>query len=182
MFGGFKTITYLCIVMKKIIFISALLTLVSCTNNSMISQSEDEIKKELLDPKTYERINVNVDTLYESQSITFDFEADSSRASFYSEMYQQELRYFDAYKSLGLSSSTSYSYYTKNLSYYKKNMDSLTSQYKNKLNYKKQILGTTKDTIVRFNVHIRHYAVNRLGIKGIYDNTVTFYPNGKIKK
>ena len=139
------------------------MTLASCSNNKTVSIAEEHLKEQLLDKNTYEQISVKVDTLLRSRELIIESESDSSSSQHYK------------YCSLTVNKTTSiYNLLTK-LS------DSFSKEQKIKIKLYQEIMGTSKDTIVQFNVKFRFYSVNRLGTRGIYDGIVVIGTDGKPK-
>ena len=139
------------------------MTLISCSNNKTVSIAEEHLKEQLLDKNTYEQISVKVDTLLRSRELITESEYDSSSSQHYK------------YCVLKVNKTTSIYNLLKNLS------DSFFKEQKRKTKLCREIIGTSKDTIVQFNVKFRFYSVNRLGTRGIYDGIVVIGTDGKPK-
>ena len=139
------------------------MTLASCSNNKTVSIAEEHLKEQLLDKNTYEQISVKVDTLLRSRELIIESESDSSSSQHYK------------YCSLTVNKTTSIYNLLTNLS------DSFSKEQKIKIKLYQEIMGTSKDTIVQFNVKFRFYSVNRLGARGIYDGIVVIGTDGKPK-
>ena len=159
--------------MKNIIIIlSVIITLISCSNNKTVSIAEEHLKEQLLDKNTYEQISVKVDTLLRSRELITESEYDSSRGEMDYEQYQ---------KLNSLHSLMSVDGFPVYVSNYKNQSDSFFKEQKRKTKLCREIIGTSKDTIVQFNVKFRFYSVNRLGTRGIYDGIVVIGTDGKPK-
>jgi len=165
---------------KTLIIIATIISLVSCVSkDQIISNAETELKKDLLDPKTYERIEVKMDTLFKSEDLTFDAEGDSMYANMYKGFVESNKEMGDLLARCGSSNAREW---------YQKSKDHRDSQvmYENrayeKLKLSKQIKGTNKDSMIQYNVHFRYYAVNRLGTRGIHDGHVSMNTDGTFKR
>jgi len=159
--------------MKNIfILLLVIMTLSSCSNNKTVSIAEEHLKEQLLDKNTYEQISVKVDTLLRSRELIIESKYDSSNWE----------RHNDSYQKLSLMTSLmSIGGFSEMVLYDKSQSDSFFKEQKRKTKLCREIIGTSKDTIVQFNVKFRFYSVNRLGTRGIYDGIVVIGTDGKPK-
>jgi hypothetical protein len=165
---------------KTFIIISTIISMASCvTKDQIVSNAETELKKDLLDPKTYERIEVTMDTLFKSESLTIDAGGDSMYADMYKGFVESNKEMADLLVRCG-------SYQARE--WYQRSKDHKDSQvmYENrayeKLKLVKEIKGTSKDSMIQYNVHFRYYAVNRLGTRGIHDGHISMNTDGTFKR
>jgi|LakMenEpi03Aug12_release.lakeMendotaPanAssembly.Ray.scaffolds.fasta_scaffold110962_2 hypothetical protein len=159
--------------MKNILrILLVIMTLTSCSNNKIVSIAEEHLKEQLLDKNTYEQISVKVDTLLRSRELIIESKYDSSGGE----------RHNDSYQTYSLMKSLmSVSGFSEMVLNNKSQSDSFFKEQKRKTKLHKEIVGTSKDTIVQFNVKFRFYAVNRLGTRGVYDGIVVVGTDGKPK-
>jgi hypothetical protein len=163
---------------NTLITIGTILSLTSCSNNSIVSDSEDFLKSKLLDKKTYELIEADVDTTYKSQVLESLSEIDSSTAMFWLGLSKLET---DGAK-IWSGSSYGLKYFNEHITKARAYVDSsrpYTLKRKQGLELSRKIKGTTQDSIVSFKVKLRFYAVNKLGNKGVGDVIVYTDKQGK---
>lgn len=163
---------------KTLITIGTILSLTSCSNNSITSKSEDHLKKVLLDEKTYELIESKIDTVRKHTTLEYYAFSDSLTADMYLQLTNDNLQYMKIW--VGSDSYFGQSRFKEYDTRVKQYLDS-TKKYQKcmemNMDEAKKITGTSKDSIVRYNVQLKYYSMNKGGQRAIGESTV--YVNTK---
>jgi hypothetical protein len=167
--------------MKNSIFTLTLsvLALASCTNpiEQMTDKAITEVKSGLLDPKSFELISTEVDTLRASWQIVNKAESNLKYVDLYLEQAQNYQKKVDWEISWG-TSSMGYHY----LGLAKQYADSAVKynkQYEKEVARAKTLIDTPNDSIIGYTVDVRYYAINRGGDKTMGENRYFVFNNGK---
>ena len=158
---------------KTLITIGTILSLTSCSNNSMVSKSEDHLKKVLLDEKTYELIESKIDTIRKHTSIESYAYSDSLTADLYLQLTNDNLDYMKIWCGSGSYFGQSrFQEYNRKVTQYLDSTKKYQKLMKTKVDEAKKITGTPKDSIIRYDVQLKYYAMNKGGNRAIGESTV----------
>jgi hypothetical protein len=166
-----------------VLFVLAVLFVISkiVSNQSpiemMTENAVNEIKKELLDPKSFELITTKVDTIHYSARLGKEALLIIPKITNCS-LKAGELIYgakidqiWERYDLSGPKLAKA-KVYLDSAKYYEKSSKEI-------LDFAKSIEGTEKDSIIGFFVDVRYYAVNRGGNRAIGENRYIQWNNGK---
>jgi len=166
---------------KTLIIIGTIISLTSCSKEQqIISKAEEFLKKDLLDPKSYEVIESRLDTIYTSNNLRGSAETDSIIGNLYLERAKDETKY----AKIWVSSTTEYgmSNFNDRMLKGRQYIDS-TRKYMDRsdsLKRKSQsIKGTEQDSIYRFSVRLKYYSVNKDGQRGISTSYIGIHRTGE---
>lgn len=166
---------------KTFIIISAIISLVSCSKEKeIISKSEEFLKKDLLDPKSYEVIESRLDTIYKSNYLNGSSETDSMIGNIFLQRAKDQSEYAKIW--IGSTSEFGMSCFKDRLSKGKEYLDSARKYLDKSDSLKKQsrsIKGTDRDSIYRFNVRLKYYSVNKKGEREINTSYVAVHKTGE---
>lgn len=159
--------------------ILSVVALASCTNpiEEMTDNAITEIKSGLLDPKSFELISTEVDTLRASWQIVTKAERNLKYVDLYLEQAQNYQKKVDWEISWG-TSSMGYHY----LALAKQYADSAVKyneRYDKEVARAKTLVHTPNDSIIGYSVDVRYYAINRGGNKAMGENRYYVYNDGR---
>jgi hypothetical protein len=168
--------------MRNTIIILLTLLFVSCSNQEkrMVTMTEDMVKKELLDPNSYDRISYKMDTIRKSDYLKWDIVLDSMKRDFYQKLLNDKIRSQNIWDD-DFTSKYVQEIINENSIEIKKYKDSVLL-YSNRVTVKekerKSIINTTKDNIIQYVVVLRYYAMSKGGLKVISEKHYPFDLNG----
>lgn len=147
--------------------------MMSCSNNSIVSKSEEYLKKELLDKNSYELIESSIDTIHKSAHLKIQAESDSTIAHLYLNQTTEQIElariWLGSYSGYG---HYKYQTYRDAAKQYNDSATVYVKKYKSKLNEYLKLVNTSKDSITGFDVKLRYYATSRDGKRRIGDATI----------
>lgn len=157
----------------------SVVALASCTNpiEEMTDNAITEIQSGLLDPKSFELISTEVDTLRASWQIVTKAERNLKYVDLYLEQAQNYQKKVDWEISWG-TSSMGYHY----LGLAKQYADSAVKyneRYDKEVARAKTLVHTPNDSIIGYSVDVRYYAINRGGNKAMGENRYYVYNDGR---
>lgn len=157
----------------------SVVALASCTNpiEEMTDNAITEIQSGLLDPKSFELISTEVDTLRASWQIVTKAERNLKYVDLYLEQAQNYQKKVDWEISWG-TSSMGYHY----LGLAKQYADSAVKyneRYDKEVARAKTLVHTPNDSIIGYSVDVRYYATNRGGNKAMGENRYYVYNDGR---
>lgn len=146
----------------------------------MVSNAEGYLKNQMLDPKSFEKIESNLYPSYKAEELKSEIRYDSSTASMFLNLAEGHLELMKiwqgSYDSYGQQqfkhSKKNAQRYSDSCRFY------LDRQNKNKEEYNK-VVNTPQNTIIAYDVFIRYYAMSRGGQKKIGDGYVKLDVNGQ---
>ena len=163
------------------IIIAAIISLTSCSKEKeIISKSEEFLKKDLLDPKSYELIESKLDTTYKSEFYEVSSQCDSNIGDIYLERCNNETEY----AKIWVGSTTEYgmAHFKELYSKAKEYRDSAFFYMDRSDSLKRKALaikGTNQDSIFLFTVKFKYYSVNKDGQRGIRTSLVRVHKTGE---
>ena len=169
--------------MKNIITtIITSISMFSCQSKEekMISNAEQYMKNELLDPNSFEKIESRLLTNYKSTQLKSGMSSDSSTASMFVTLAEGHVSIMKIWA--GSYSSYGQEKFKESKKTAQRYSDScrlyLDRQEEKKKEYNK-VVNTPQDTIVGYSVLIRYYGMSRGGQKRMGESYVKLDVNGK---
>lgn len=144
----------------------------------MISKSEDHLKKVLLDENTYDLIESKIDTVRKHTSLEFNGHCDSLTADLYLQLANDNIDYMNIWsKSGSYFGQNRFQEYNKKVTQYLDSTKKYQNSSRSKLVEAKKMIGTPKDSIIRYDVQLKYYSMNKGGHRAIGESTI--YVNTK---
>ncbi len=166
---------------KTFIIIASIISLTSCSKEKeIISKSEEFLKKDLLDPKSYEVIESRLDTIYKSDFFERSAESDSFTGDIYLRRAKEETEYAKIW--VGSTSQFGMSHFQTKISNAREYLDSSKKYEQRSESLKRKALsikGTDLDSIFRYSVRLKYYSVNKDGQRGISTSYVGVHRTGE---
>jgi hypothetical protein len=166
---------------KTLIIIATIISLTSCSKETeIISKSEDHLKKVLLDESTYDLIESKIDTVRKHSSVYYDAFSDSLTADMYLKLTNDNIDYVKIWSSSSTYFGESQYYKYKNMAtQYLDSAKKYNKSSKSKLEEAKKMIGTTKDSIIRYDVQLKYYSMNKSGNRAIGESTIHVNTKGE---
>jgi len=166
---------------KTFIIITAILSLASCSKEKqIILKAEEFLKKDLLDPKSYEVIESDLRTVYKSNYLKGTAETDSIIGEFYLERAKDQT---ESARTWSVSTSEfGRSCFNQIMSEARQYLDSSTKYMGKSDSLKREsmsIKGTDQDSIFRYDVRLKYYSVNKNGQRVISTSFVGVHRTGE---
>lgn len=165
--------------MKNSIFTLTLsvLVLASCTNpiEDMTDNAITEIKSSLLDPKSFELISTEVDTIHYTWTLQQEFDRFLKAHDLWIEESNKMIKDAKWNHAFGRSASSEIKYaqiFLDSAKVQGDKMEVLTKQISS-------LTGTPLDSIIGYTVDVRYYAINRGGDKTMGENRYYVFNNGR---
>ena len=166
---------------KTLITIATIISLTSCSKEKqIISKSEDHLKKVLLDENTYDLIESKIDTVRKHTSVEFDGQCDSFTADLYLKLTNDNIDYMEIW--CGSSSyfgQSRFQEYNKKVTQYLDSTKKYQKLSTSKLDEAKKMVGTPKDSIIRYDVQLKYYSMNKGGHRAIGESTIHVNTKGE---